>query len=115
MDTKFAVLDHIARQPAPFWAHDLPRDWRFADASQEVPMKRHFALVVGALGALAGCARNAQVESSGEVAAATPATRSMLPAGTTMTARLNQSLGTSASKEGDLFSATLTNAVVAQN
>jgi hypothetical protein len=32
-----------------------------------------------------------------------------------MTARLNQSLGTSASKEGDQFTATVTNAVVAQN
>jgi hypothetical protein len=78
-------------------------------------MKRQFALVAGALGALAGCARNAQVESSGEVAAATPANRSVLPAGTTMTTRLNQSLGTSASKEGDQFTATVTNAVVAQN
>jgi len=78
-------------------------------------MKRQFALLIGALGAVAGCARNAQVESSGEVAPATPANRSMLPAGTSMTARLNQSLGTSASKEGDQFTATVTNAVVAQN
>jgi len=78
-------------------------------------MKRQVALTVGALAALAGCARNAQVESSGEVASATPANRSVLPAGTTMSARLNQSLGTSASKEGDQFTATVTNAVVAQN
>jgi hypothetical protein len=78
-------------------------------------MKGQFALLIGALGAVAGCARNAQVESSGEVATATPANRSMLPAGTSMTARLNQSLGTSASKEGDQFTATVTNAVVAQN
>ena len=78
-------------------------------------MKRHFALMVVALGAVAGCARNAQVESSGEVAAATPANRSVLPAGTSITARLNQSLGTSASKEGDQFTATVTDAVVAQN
>jgi hypothetical protein len=78
-------------------------------------MKRQIALTVGALAALAGCARNAQVESSGEVTAATPANRSVLPAGTAMTARLNQSLGTSGSKEGDQFTATVTNAVVAQN
>jgi len=78
-------------------------------------MKRQVALTVAALTALAGCARNAQVESSGEVASATPANRSVLPAGTTMSARLNQSLGTSASKEGDQFTATVTNAVVAQN
>lgn len=80
-------------------------------------MKRHLALMVGTLCALAGagCARNAQVESSGEVAPATPANRSVIPAGTAMTARLNQSLGTSASKEGDQFTATLTNAVTAQN
>ena len=78
-------------------------------------MKRQMALTIGVSVALVGCARNAQVESSGEVTAATPANRSMLPAGTTMTARLDQSLGTSASKEGDQFTATVTNAVVAQN
>jgi hypothetical protein len=78
-------------------------------------MKRQFALMVAVLGAAAACARNAQVESSGEVAAATPANRSVLPAGTSITARLNQSLGTSASKEGDQFTATVTDAVVAQN
>jgi hypothetical protein len=78
-------------------------------------MKRQLALLVGSLAALGGCARNAQVESTGEVAPATPADRSVLPAGTAMTARLNQSLGTAASKEGDQFTATLTNAVVAQN
>lgn len=78
-------------------------------------MKRQIALVVGSFAALAGCARNAQVESSGEVAPATPANASFVPAGTAMTARLNQSLGTSVSKEGDQFTATLTNPVVAQN
>ena len=78
-------------------------------------MKGQTALLAGAFAALAGCARNAQVESSGEVAAATPANRSVLPAGTSITAKLNQSLGTSASKEGDQFTATVTNAVVAQN
>jgi len=78
-------------------------------------MKRQIALLVGTLGTLAACARNAQVESTGEVAAATPANRSVLPAGTSMTARLNQALGTSASKEGDQFTATVTDAVVAQN
>ena len=78
-------------------------------------MKRHIALMVGALAAVAGCARNAQVESSGEVAPAVPANSSVVPAGTSMNARLNQSLGTSSSKEGDQFTATLTNAVMAQN
>ena len=78
-------------------------------------MKQQFALMAGVLVAVAGCARNAQVESSGEVAPATPAGRSVLPAGTSFTARLNQSLGTSASKEGDQFTATVTDAVVAQN
>lgn len=78
-------------------------------------MKQKLALLVGVMAAIAGCARNAQVESSGEVAPATPANRSVLPAGTSMTARLNQSLGTSTSKEGDQFTATVTNAVVAQN
>src|SRR5689334_22089887 len=78
-------------------------------------MRGQIALLAGAFAAFAGCARNAQVESSGEVAAATPASRAVLPAGTAMTARLNQSLGTSASKEGDQFTATVTNAVVAQN
>ena len=78
-------------------------------------MKRQFALMVGALAGITGCARNAQVESSGEVAPATPVNRSVVPAGTAMMAKLNQSLGTSSSKEGDQFTGTLTNAVTAQN
>src|SRR4051812_14009752 len=78
-------------------------------------MKLRFALMAGAVAGLAGCARNAQVVSTGEVASATPANRSVIPAGTAMTARLNQSLGTSASREGDHFTATVSNAVMAQN
>jgi len=80
-------------------------------------MKPYFALTIGALGAIAACTHHAaQVQSGGEVVTTTtPATASVLPVGTTMTARVNQTLGGSASREGDQFTATVTNAVVAQN
>ena len=78
-------------------------------------MKRHLTVIIGAAAVLSACAQNAQVESSGEVAPATPTSRNYLPAGTTMNVRLNQSLGTVSSKEGDQFTATLADPVVATN
>jgi hypothetical protein len=78
-------------------------------------MKSHLALVIGAAAALSACAQNAQVQSSGEVAPATPTNRNYLPPGTTMNVRLNESVGTVSSKEGDRFTATLIDPVVATN
>ena len=78
-------------------------------------MKRHLTVMIGAAAVLSACAQNAQVQSSGEVAPATPANRNYLPAGTTMNVRLNESLGTTSSKEGDRFTATLVDPVVATN
>lgn len=72
------------------------------------------ALVVGLL--FAGCARQATVESTGDVAiSASPADARSLPSGTTLDVRLDQEIGTKSSKVGDTFTATVTNPVVAQN
>ena len=79
---------------------------------------QHRTLVIS-LSALAlyGCTQPARIETSsgGEVVSSTPANANTLLAGTTMTARLDQSLGTKSSKVGDQFTATTTQAVVAQN
>lgn len=77
---------------------------------------RRFAIVATAVVA-AACTQPARIEttSSGEVVSSTPASANSLPAGTTMSARLDQSLGTKSNKVGDQFTATTTEAVVAQN
>lgn len=71
-------------------------------------------LVVGVL--LTGCARQATMESTGDVAVSASATDSRsLPSGSTIDIRLDQELGTKSSKVGDTFTATVTTAVMAQN
>src|SRR3954469_9559221 len=77
-------------------------------------MHHRIIMLVASAAALGACASGTQVSSGGEVAAATPATRDYLPAGTSMTARLEQPLSTT-SHEGDAFYATVTQAVYAQN
>ena len=79
---------------------------------------RTYLIGIMAAGALAsfGCARQASVESSDTtMPAARPATAATLPAGTTLHARLDDSLGTDRSKVGDRFTATVTSAVTAEN
>ena len=72
------------------------------------------ALVAGLM--LVGCARTARVESGGEVDLGTiPVDARTLPGGTVLSVRLDQEIGTKASKVGDSFSATVENAVVASN
>jgi hypothetical protein len=78
-------------------------------------MSKQLALALGGLIAVAACARNARVESSGEVAPATPVNRTTLPSGTTMNVKLNESLGTTSSHEGDRFTAVVSDPVMAQN
>jgi hypothetical protein len=71
-------------------------------------------LVVGLL--FAGCARQASVESTGDVAiSASPTDARSLPSGTTIDVRLDQEIGTKSSKVGDTFTATVQNAVMASN
>ena len=71
-------------------------------------------LVVGLL--FSGCARQAVMESPGDVDIVASATDARsLPAGATLDVRLDQEIGTKSSKVGDTFTATVTNAVVAQN
>ena len=65
---------------------------------------------------VAGCARQASVESAGDVAiSASPVDTRSLPSGTTLSVRLDQEIGTKTSKVGDAFTATVTTPVVAQN
>ena len=65
---------------------------------------------------LVGCARQATVESTGDVAvSASPVDSRSLPSGTTLDVRLDQEIGTKSSKVGDAFTATVSNAVTAQN
>jgi hypothetical protein len=78
-------------------------------------MTKQLALALGGLIAVAACSQNARVESSGEVAPATPVNRNTLPAGTTINVKLNESLGTASSHEGDRFTATVSDPVMAQN
>jgi hypothetical protein len=70
---------------------------------------------------LAGCGASTQrtttVESGGEVApsAATPADNRAIPVGANLVATLDQTLGTKVSKAGDTFTATVSNALKAQD
>ncbi len=78
-------------------------------------MTRYMAITLGVLVGAAACATGTRVESAGEVAPATPRTGAVLPAGTTMRVRLNESVGTTTSHEGDQFSATVVDDVMAEN
>ena len=72
------------------------------------------ALVAGLM--LAGCARTMRVESGGDVdLGSTPVDARILPGGSTIEVTLDNEIGTKVSKVGDAFSATVQNAVVAQN
>lgn len=65
---------------------------------------------------LTGCARQAVLESPGDVAiSSSPADARSLPSGTALDIRLDQEIGTKSNKVGDAFTATVVNAVVAQN
>ena len=79
---------------------------------------RHKTLIITAFiggGAIAGCASGTKVSSAaGELAPATPANRFFIPAGTMAMARFNQSISTD-NREGDRFTATVTQAVHAQD
>ena len=72
------------------------------------------ALVVGLM--LAGCARTTRVESGGDVdLGSTPVDARMLPGGSMIEVTLDKEIGTKVSKVGDAFSATVQNAILAQN
>jgi hypothetical protein len=72
------------------------------------------ALIVGLL--ISGCARQATIESTGDVAiSSTPTDARSLPSGTSIDVRLDQEIGTKSNKVGDTFSATVQDPVVAAN
>ncbi len=77
-------------------------------------MKLSVFILSGA--ALAACASTATVSSAGgDVLPVVPATSRTIPTGTTMEATFDQAIGTSSSRVGDPFTATVTNAVIAAN
>ena len=76
-------------------------------------MKLQLSLLVGGLVAASACATSTRVQAGGDVASATPDTRNYLPVGTTFQAQLNQSLSTNGSHDGDTFTATVTQPVMA--
>lgn len=77
---------------------------------------RLYAILATAALASAGCSRGATVESTSAPAPETrPTTSATLPEGTTLHARLDDSLGTDRNKAGDRFTATVTTAVTAEN
>lgn len=78
-------------------------------------MTRQLPILLAAAVAASACMSRTRVESAGEVAPATPVTGAVLPTGTTMDARLNESVGTVSSHDGDRFTATVTRAVRAEN
>lgn len=76
------------------------------------------AFILGAGLVAVGCVRSPRVETtaSGEVSpAAVPVNARTLPTGATMNVTLDEQLGTQSSRVGDNFSATIANAVVAEN
>src|SRR5262245_15109216 len=84
------------------------------------PSSRHATLALAAIVALGACStmnRRTTVESGGEVASAsvTPINNRSIPAGATLVATLDQTLGTKESKAGDAFSATVSMTLRAQD
>jgi hypothetical protein len=75
----------------------------------------HYTALVVCAAWTAACATGTQVTAGGEVAPVRPIDSSWLPAGTSMSARLDQSIGTASSHDGDTFSATVVNPVYAQD
>jgi hypothetical protein len=79
------------------------------------------AATLGTVCVLSGCGtmnRSTTVESAGDVATGsviTPTNNRTIPAGVRLTATLDQTLGTKASKAGDFFSATVTSALYASD
>ena len=80
------------------------------------------ASAVGMLFMLAGCAASTQrtttVESAGDVASSTvvtPSNNRTIPAGSQLTTTLDQTLGTSTSKVGDEFTATVARSLYASD
>lgn len=74
--------------------------------------------VSGMLGCSQAMQRTTTVESGGDVATTstvTPANNRTIPAGLRLTTTLDQTLGTKASKAGDMFSATVSNTIYASD
>lgn len=78
-------------------------------------MRYHALFAAGGLALLAACASNPRIEAAGDVAPSSPATSRYMPAGSSLDVRLDQTLGASRNNEGDSFSATVINPLIAQD
>lgn len=77
---------------------------------------RGYTTLLVASAMTAACATGTRVTTAGgELAPVTPPNGSWIPAGTSMVAKLNQSIGTESSRKGDTFTATVVNPVYAQD
>ena len=85
-------------------------------AEEDMMRSRIWAGSLAAALLIAGCARQAIVESTGDVAiSSSPADARSLPTGTNVDVRLDQEIGTKSSKVGDNFTATVVSPIVATN
>jgi hypothetical protein len=79
-------------------------------------MRTRISVATLAAMSLMACARQSRVESSGDVdMPSIPVNANSLPSGSTLEVRLDNEIGTKASKNGDEFVATVTTPVTAQN
>lgn len=78
-------------------------------------MSRYIALTLSLASLTAACATGRTATAGGMIAPVTPLSADWLPPGTSVIARLDQSIGTLSSRTGDSFSATVLNPVFAQD
>jgi hypothetical protein len=78
-------------------------------------MSKHIALTLSLATLSAACATGRTATAGGEIAPVTPLSADWLPPGTSVIARLDQSIGTISSRTGDSFSVTVLNPVFAQD
>ena len=78
-------------------------------------MSKHLAFTLSLATLSAACATGRTATAGGEIAPVTPLSADWLPPGTSVIARLDQSIGTLSSRTGDSFSVTVLNPVFAQD
>jgi hypothetical protein len=78
-------------------------------------MIRKLTLIATAVAAIGGCARTSVQSASGELGSAVPPNARRLTVGTMIDVKTNSKLSSKHNKVGDTFSATVSDAVMAQN
>jgi YmgG-like glycine-zipper protein len=87
-----------------------------AQPQEDIMLHKRIGSLVVTLFAIVGCAHPRVDTANGEISTpAAPANARSLPTGSTMDLTLDQQLGTQTSHVGDNFSASVANAIIAQN